>query len=356
MLKEMTPKERINAAFAGEPIDHIPVTPFLEGGVWLMARENMSFNDLYKMDDLGVNMIVDAFLSMKSDLVMCGLGCWLGWLEAIGCPIDMNRIGSPIEMSPCFIDVAKNPPLLDKSSIRAQLENSELVQKMMQQTREIKKSVAQTHHVVFPIVAPFSAVSIMVGMNELMLLLAEAPEVVPDLCDYAVECCSEMANMACENGADIVLLSDPVASANLISLAMYEKFAAPYLDKVLEKIDKCDDVLLHICGKALDRIPSIKQMKKIKGFSIDSVIDLKQALDAAGQDLIIIGNVDPIGIMLQGTAEDVYRETYKCAEIAGMDGRLFLMPGCDLAAGTKEENILAMTKASLDYAAKASAK
>ena len=49
--------------------------------------------------------------------------------------------------------------------------------------------------------------------------------------------------------------------------------------------------------------------------------------------------------------EAVYAAAYANAEIAGLDGGYVMMPGCDLAARTPLENILAMVRASSDYAA-----
>ena len=93
------------------------------------------------MDDLGAELIVRTYDEMQSDSVTTGLGCWIGLLEALGCPTEISKIGAPIEVKPCIHDVAADISSLDRSKIRERLENSELIQKMMRQSREIKKLV-----------------------------------------------------------------------------------------------------------------------------------------------------------------------------------------------------------------------
>ena len=80
-------------------------------------------------------------------------------------------------------------------------------------------------------------------------------------------------------------------------------------------------------------------------------MDLKESLEAAGKELTMVGNFNPNELLCMGTSEAVYAAAYANAEIAGLDGGYVMMPGCDLAARTPLENILAMVRASSDYAA-----
>ena len=79
-------------------------------------------------------------------------------------------------------------------------------------------------------------------------------------------------------------------------------------------------------------------------------MDLKESLEAAGKELTMVGNFNPNELLCMGTSEAVYAAAYANAEIAGLDGGYVMMPGCDLAARTPLENILAMVRASSDYA------
>lgn len=120
------------------------------------------------------------------------------FLARAGCgPI----LGS-IEVKPCIHDVAADISSLDRSKIRERLENSELIQKMMRQSREIKKLVGDRKSVAGQMVGPFSGASMMVGVKEFMILLGKKSPYIKPLLEYATDCCAEIANMYCENGCD----------------------------------------------------------------------------------------------------------------------------------------------------------
>ena len=55
------------------------------------------------------------------------------------------------------------------------------------------------------------------------------------------------------------------------------------------------------------------------------------------------GNVDPVGMMQQGTPEDVASAYEQCiADAVGAKGGFILMPGCELPLSTPMENLKAM--------------
>ena len=173
---------------------------------------------------------------------------------------------------------------------------------------------------------------------------------IKPLLEYATDCCAEIANMYCENGCDLIQTCDPCSSGDMISPKMYEQHVVPTLEGLTSQLKNCETFLLHICGKAGMRLPHVKALG-IDGFSVDSPVDLKESLEAAGKELTMVGNFNPNELLCMGTSEAVYAAAYANAEIAGLDGGYVMMPGCDLAARTPLENILAMVRASSDYAA-----
>ena len=345
----MTSKERIRAAIAHQPVDRIPMMILL-GESWLIERKGISFKDLREMDDLGAQMIVDAYDEIECDNVTTGLGCWIGWLEALGCPVEIEKIGAPIEVKACFTDIAEFVETLDHSKIRERLESSELIQKIMKQTRLIKEKVGDSKYVCGQMVAPFSACSMMADVKYFMTLVGKKNPHLPKLLDYMADVCACLGNMYIENGADMVQIPDPCASGDMISPKTYAMYAAPAQKRMFDQFKGHDNTMLHICGKAGMRIPSVIEVG-FGSFSVDSPVQLKEALEQAGGKLTMVGNFNPNEALRLGTPEDVYALAYANAEIAGLNGGYIMMPGCDLAATTPVENIKAMVRASKDYAA-----
>ena len=60
--------------------------------------------------------------------------------------------------------------------------------------------------------------------------------------------------------------------------------------------------------------------------------------------------MDPTGVLLQGTPEDVYTASMKCIAVAGKNGGLILSSGCEVPRHTPPENIDQMLRAALDSA------
>ena len=159
-MPAMTSKQRVQAAFAHQPVDRIPVMILL-GESWLIDREKLSFKQMRELGDLGVDLIVSIYEEIHSDSVTSGLGCWTGVLEALGCPIKNTDVGAPIETKPCITDLEKYVAALDHTKIRACLEESEIIQKIMEQTRRLKKAVGESKYVCGQMQGPFSGASMM---------------------------------------------------------------------------------------------------------------------------------------------------------------------------------------------------
>ena len=343
----MLPKERITAVFEKKPIDRTPVI-ILDGGTWLADHHEISLQTLYAMEDSGAGFAADAFDEMNSDIVTACGGAWLGWLSSFGCSLDMSKVGRSMEVGNFIDDPDDDIPLLDKSKIKAQLEANELVQQMINQTRRLKALVGDRKFVCCPMPSPFTAANIMAGTENFMILMADESPLIDDLLDYSVECCATFMNMLIEAGGDIIFICDPNASGDMISQTMYEELVLPVLNKYIDKLQGYKYLCMHICGNTKDRLQTIKDLR-ISGFSMDSVVDMKEAMDIIGETVAVIGNINPANSMLLGTPEKVYNESMENMKKIGAVGRYILMPGCDTPAKSPMENILALTKAAEDY-------
>ncbi len=349
----MTSKERVRAAFAHKPVDRVPMMVLL-GETWLIEREGLSFQDLREMSDLGTELIVTTYEKMGCDSVTTGLGCWIGLLEALGCPCEIDKKGAPIEVKPCFKDLSKfaeDVAALDRSKIRETLENSPLIQKMMEQTRLIKKAVGDTKYVCGQMVGPFSGASMMVDVKEFMILVGKKNPALVPLLEYVSDVCACLANMYVENGCDIIQTCDPCSSGDMISPRTYDQYVVPTLKQMLGQFKGHDNTMLHVCGKAGMRLPRVKELG-IGGFSVDSPVDLKESMEVADGKVCMMGNFCPNSTLRLGKPEAVYAAAMANLEVAGLKGGYIMMPGCDMAATTPIENMQALVRASEDHAAK----
>jgi len=80
-------------------------------------------------------------------------------------------------------------------------------------------------------------------------------------------------------------------------------------------------------------------------------LDLRKAKLLIGSEITLMGNLDPIGLLRDGSQDDVFKESLKCLEAASENGGFFL--SCGGLAGppgsTPWENISAMMQATLEW-------
>ena len=179
------------------------------------------------------------------------------------------------------------------------------------------------------------------GMLNLMKDLMLRPEWVTDLLEQVVQVEIAFAQAQIEAGADIIGLGDAVASQ--ISPKMYRKYALPYEKRIFDAVHQAGAVTrLHICGNTThllgDMVESGADM-----IDIDWMVDIEQAADVFADQAALCGNFDPVGVMLQGTPEQVSNAVLACQENGGR--KYFSAAGCEIPDQTPEQNLRAQTGA-----------
>jgi uroporphyrinogen decarboxylase len=191
---------------------------------------------------------------------------------------------------------------------------------------------------------PFSMAAVLAGVENLARKTIKDPEFVERLVDF----CSGISIMACQglvsSGANIIYLGDP--TSGLLSRKQYERFAAPYIKRVVDAVD-CPFVL-HICGKSSHIIEPMCATG-VQGISLDSVVDMPSIAPLVPSNVAIIGNLDPVGALLNGTPEEAAVVTKNLLESMRHVPNYMFSCGCEVALETPPENIKAMIEMVKDY-------
>lgn len=152
-----------------------------------------------------------------------------------------------------------------------------------------------------------------------------------------------------EAGCDFAVCGDSSASPDLISPHFYEKFVFPFEKRYFSAMEKvCERYgavrLLHICGNTTPILPLMRQTGA-DILEIDHKVDLAEARRLAGDTICLMGNLDPVSDLLEGTPERVTQNALKAIEKAGKQGAFILGSGCEVAQKTPLDNIIAMREA-----------
>lgn len=128
----------------------------------------------------------------------------------------------------------------------------------------------------------------------------------------------------------------------MLSPKQSREFSGTYAREIFDALPECMTVL-HICGNTTD---ILKEMAATgaEGLSLDTVVKFEEEIDSVS-DSVLIGNVDPVRVMLDGTPEKVYENTLDVRKKMKGHEDFILSTGCDLSPKTPHENIRAFVEA-----------
>jgi MtaA/CmuA family methyltransferase len=176
------------------------------------------------------------------------------------------------------------------------------------------------------------------GVNTLMLDFFDDPAFVRDLFEFTVVMELRFAQAQIQAGADIIGVGD--AAASLIGPKLYYKYVQPYELKLVQAIqDAGAPVRLHICGKTAKLFRGMAATGAAM-IDLDSMAPMDEARAEMGPDPVLSGNLDPVRVMRDGAPEEIEQALAACHRAAG--DRYIVAAGCEVPAGTPDENVRAM--------------
>lgn len=187
------------------------------------------------------------------------------------------------------------------------------------------------------IIGPYSLAGRLLDMTEIMILCYEEPEMVETVLEKATEFLIAYAKAFKDAGANGVVMAEP--AAGLLSPSLMEEFSNPYVKKVREAVE--DDsfvVMYHNCGNIEPLLGQIQEVDA-KAYSFGNAIDIEKALEVIPQDRLVIGNIDPAGVLRNGTPEVVREETRKLLERCSKYPNFVIASGCDIPPMTPFEKM-----------------
>ncbi len=175
------------------------------------------------------------------------------------------------------------------------------------------------------------------GINNIMTDFFDDPAFIKDLFGMAVQNALAFAKLQLEAGADIIGVGD--AAASLVGPALYEEFVLPCEKELIDGIRSMGGLVrLHICGNIRELMEPIGTLKA-DIVDVDSMVPMRHAREKAGAEQILLGNINPVAVLKNGTPGLVMAELKRCFDEAGP--RYVAGAGCEIPRGTPEENVRA---------------
>lgn len=210
--------------------------------------------------------------------------------------------------------------------------------------RRLKAEFGDTVCVVGSNAAPYSSAGLLFGLETPMLLMYDDPDLLRDTMDFFVDLQSRWSVAQIKAGADAIWLGDCNAFSGLLSPTQYKEFAAEPCRKVIQACQKAGGlVFLHNSEVSIPHIELECQLKP-DVVSVGPGADLKAVLDAARGQVCIMGNLDPIEVLMRGTPAQVENEVERIMAI-GRQGTSFMLDSGEMVPrDVPVENMRAMMR------------
>jgi len=176
------------------------------------------------------------------------------------------------------------------------------------------------------------------GINMLMMDFYEDPAFVKDLFEFVLELELRFAQAQIDVGIDVMGVGD--AAASLVGPQIYEEYVWPYEKRLVEGLHEMGTrVRLHICGNTCPILESIGKLG-CEIVDLDWMVPVADARAAMEPGQVLLGNIDPVAVLRNGTPESVSETIAQCHQDAGP--RYIVGAGCEVVRDTPHENLRAL--------------
>ncbi len=330
----MNGRERCLAFLKGEPVDRLPLMPVV---MMLCA------------DEIGVKYgeYVDDYRTLAEAQIRTAEAFDLDIVSTMSDPArEAADCGAHIQFyedQPAAI-VESDALLADKTRLKTLEQPDPLGGGRMHDAVKglalLKERVGQEKLVMGWVEGPCAESADLRGINTLMLDFYDDPAFVRELFDFVLEMALRYGKAQADAGADMIGIGD--AAASLVGPQFYEEVVWPYEQKLVDGLHEMGvAVRLHICGNTSRVLEGMGRLG-CEIVDLDYFTPVGDAREVMGPDQILLGNIDPVRVVCNGSPESVREAIAECHRQAG--SRYIVGAGCEIPRDTPRENMQALTE------------
>ena len=328
-----SPKERLLRVLHGESADRAPV--ICPGGmmnaaiVEVMERSGRTLPEGHSNAPLMADIAQD--IAQLTGFENYGVPfCMTVEAEALGSSVDLGTLDcEPKIQQERYASVAE--------AVVAPPETAGTHERVMVTASAIHRLSGGDIPVIASITGPISTAASLVDPMTFLKELRKDKENAHRVLSAVTDWLLQYARILRESGADIITISDPTATGEILGPRFFAEYALTYINQLVEGLKSAGiPVIVHICGQ----VSSVAQhVAAIKGdaISTDAVVNLHN-LKNEYPHLTTMGNLSTI-LLEQGDPEAIIRNTAFLMQ-NHVD---ILAPACGLGTATPLENIRAFT-------------
>lgn len=186
-------------------------------------------------------------------------------------------------------------------------------------------------------IGPFSLAGRLYDLSEMMMAIYIETETAGLLLDKCTEFIISYLTAMKATGLDGVILAEP--SAGLLSNDDCYNWSSIYVQKIIAAVeDESFKVILHNCGNS-GHCTDAMVRSGASMLHFGNRADMVEALEACPGNITVMGNIDPVGILAQGSPETVSKAVRDLLEAIRKYPNFVLSTGCDVPPHIPAANI-----------------
>jgi [methyl-Co(III) methanol-specific corrinoid protein]:coenzyme M methyltransferase len=342
--ERLNSRERVLGLFAGQEIDRIPVFSGM-GNVTVHGLEQHGWRfpeihlDGYKMAMAAAS--TPRLFGFECAVVPFDMGVEA---EVLGCEVNYYAHHTDILYPTISGKLASKVEDLEVR-VPEDLESAGRMPVVAEAIQLLKEDLGDQVAVGAWVLGPFTLAGQIVDLDDLLKMSFKKPDLVNGVLDTLDELLIALASIYKKAGADYLTVREMGATTDVLSPRIFGSLIRPHLERVFAGIES--PKILHICGDTNTIVDQMAQCGA-DAISVDQKNELAASREKIGPDVILLGNLDPYGVLVMGKPEEVERSV---KEIIG-SGADAIWPGCDIWPTVPAENMERLMATARKYGAR----
>lgn len=341
MTMELTPRDRVLNLFNRGELDYIPV---------FSGQGNITIHGLKQAGCNFPEIHTDA----KKMAAMAASTYRLFGYECAVVPFDVGveaeALGSTLNFYTHQVDIlypTVSKPVSEKLvdldlQVPNTLSEAGRIPLVMEAIRLLKDDVGNELAIGAYVLGPYTLAGQLVDLSDLSKSAYKKQELTYSVLDKLADLLIEIIGLYKEAGIDYISVREMGAGPDILSPRLFDTLILPHLQKIFANTDLHS--VLHICGDTnliVDRLP----LAGADAISVEKKNDMAETRKKLGPDVLIFGDIDGFGLLVEGTPDEVEEGVKQAIE----KGANAIWPGCDIWPTAPKENMEAMMRAVRKY-------